>query len=156
MTRITDLAQSDSLADGDLFAFFDQSAGNTRSIPAAAILDFVQAYLDSVHFGTFESLYSAPSATGFSVSVSPTANGGDVHLILTPTAGFADGTIVLPPIADVVDKQQVLVNCTQSVTTLTIDGNGATAVTGAPSTLSANGFFRLKYDSVLKTWYRVG
>ena len=33
--------------------------------------------------------------------------------------------------------------------------NGAT-VTGAPTSLSANGFFRLRFDAVASVWYRVG
>jgi hypothetical protein len=41
------------------------------------------------------------------------------------------------------------------VTTLTINGNGKTVV-GGPATLAANAFFRLKYDGVLSTWFRVG
>jgi len=49
----------------------------------------------------------------------------------------------------------VLVNCTQAVTTLTINGNGAT-VTGAPTTLAANAFFRLRFEAVAGVWYRVG
>jgi hypothetical protein len=62
---------------------------------------------------------------------------------------------VLPLLANCVDKQEILVNCTQAITTLTVNGNGAT-VTGAPTTLSANGFFRLRFDGLANVWYRVG
>ena len=77
-------------------------------------------------------------------------------MILTPLAGYATGTIVLPAVGNIVDKQEVIVNTTQAVTTLTVDGNGAVAVTGEPSGLAANDFFRLKYDLTVQTWYRVG
>ena len=97
--------------------------------------------------------YSAPSATGFSVSITDGSN--SIWLVLTPVAGYADGTIVLPALANCVDKQEVLVNCTQIVTALTISGNGAT-VTGAPTTLAANAFFTLRFEDVTNTWYRVG
>ena len=40
--------------------------------------------------------------------------------------------------------------------TLTINGNGATAVTGAPTALAANAFFRLRFDRATSSWYRVG
>jgi hypothetical protein len=80
----------------------------------------------------------------------------NVHLILTPLAGYAAGTITLPAKATLVDKQEVLVNCTQAVTTLTIGLNGATGAVGAPTTLAANAFFRLMYDAVTSNWYRVG
>lgn len=97
--------------------------------------------------------YAAPSSTGFSVQVNNTTS--NTHLILTPTATFATGTIVLPESSVAIDKQTFLVNCTQIVTALTIDGNGAT-VTGEPSAFAANDFFTLKYDKPTTSWYRVG
>jgi hypothetical protein len=113
----------------------------------------MQANLDLAANG-YATQYSAPSATGFSVQI--TDSSADTHLILTPVAGYAAGTIVLPAVANAIDGQQIMVNCTQAVTTLTVDGNGATAVTGEPATLAANAFFTLKYDAVTSTWYRVG
>ena len=101
--------------------------------------------------------YASPSSTEFSVTITDGSDDNTfVHLILTLTAGYDEGTIVLPPVAGVVDKQEVLVNCTQQVVTLTVDGNDAVAVTGAPSSLGADDFFRLKYDETVSTWYRVG
>jgi hypothetical protein len=97
--------------------------------------------------------YSAPSATGFSVQVNDASS--DVWLVLTPLAGYATGTLVLPAVAHCTSGQRIIVNTTQAVTTLTITGNGS-SVTGAPTTLAANAFFELKWEPVLKTWYRVG
>jgi hypothetical protein len=79
-----------------------------------------------------------------------------MFLLLTPTGGFAAGTITLPAQATCVDGQEVLVTTTQLVTALTVGGNGATAVNGAPTTLAANAFFRMRYDGPAKSWYRVG
>jgi hypothetical protein len=78
-----------------------------------------------------------------------------VFLLLTPGGTYATGTIVLPALAECADGQEVLVTCTQIVTALTVSGNGST-VNGAPSALAANGFFRLRFDGVLDSWYRVG
>ena len=47
-------------------------------------------------------------------------------------------------------------SCTQAVTTLTVSANGATAVNGAPAALTANGFFRLRFDGIFQSWYRIG
>lgn len=126
-------------------------------VQASALLSYIQANL-SVGIQQYTTQYAAPSATGFSVTITngQTLNDDNIHLILTPTAGFAAGTLVLPATPGAIDKQEVLVNCTQAVTTLTINGNGATAVTGEPSTLAADAFFRLKFDLSTKTWYRVG
>lgn len=112
-------------------------------------------FLDSAAvFQEYVTQYSAPSSTSFTINI---ANPGvNTHLILTPTAGFATGTIVLPLASSCVDKQELLVNCTQRVTALAINANGATSVTGEPTSLAADDFFRLKYDLPTSTWYRVG
>ena len=36
-----------------------------------------------------------------------------------------------------------------------VDGNGALAVTGAPTALLANEFFTMCYDLPTQTWYRI-
>lgn len=126
--------------------------GRDYRITTADVLEFMQ---DNISVAPDDKItqYSAPSSNGFSVQINDDSD--SVWLILTPTAGFAAGTIVLPAVANAEDKQEILVNCTQSVTTLTITGNGAT-VTGAPTTLAANAFFRLRFDAVADVWYRVG
>jgi hypothetical protein len=125
--------------------------GQDYRLLAGSVLDYIQSNLSFP--AAFISQFSAPSASGFSVQI---MDGSDnIHLILTPVAGYAAGTIVLPTLANCVDGQEVLVNCTQDVTALTITGNGST-VTGEPTTLAANDFFRLRFDDVTNTWYRVG
>lgn len=99
--------------------------------------------------------YAAPSATAFTVVIVPPTDGESVYLLLTPAAGYAAGMIQLPPQANCVDGQHLLVSCTQAVAALTVDGNGST-VNGAPTSLAANGFFRLRFDGVFKAWYRAG
>lgn len=99
--------------------------------------------------------YSQPNATGWSVQVAPPTDGASMYLLITPLAGYAAGTITLPAQASCVDGQELLVSCTQLVTALTVAGNGST-VNGAPTTLAANGFFRLRFDGTFKAWFRAG
>lgn len=130
--------------------------GQDYRLSILEVLDYIQEGLDVLDSTVqqFATQYAAPSATGFSVQIND--NSGNTHLILTPTTGFAAGTLVLPSSTSAVDRQEILINSTQQVTTLTIDGNGAIAVTGEPGTIAADGFFRLKYDLPTQTWYRVG
>jgi len=150
-TTIRQLTALDTVAAGDSVPVYSQTNGDTRRMSVSVLQSFMQTNLT---FSGFTPQYSAPSATGFNVAV--TAGSDNIWLILTPTGAFAAGTITLPAVAGIVAGQEVLVNCTQDVTTLTVAGNGATAVTGEPAGLSANDFFRLKYDEVTSTWYRVG
>ena len=157
MTAINRLSAVDSIASTDLFPVWSNGSADARKAAASVLLAYMQANLTFTSQGAgiveYATQRSAPSATGFSVAI--TDDDDSTHLILTPVAGYAAGTIVLPAVANAIDKQRVLVNCTQAVTTLTVDKNGATAVTGAPTTLAANGFFTLKYDLPTLTWYRV-
>lgn len=151
MTTINQLSAVDEVVSGDQVPIYSSENGDARKASMATLLAFISGQITANDDKITQ--YAAPSATGFSVQVN---NDGDsVWLILTPTGTFAAGTLVLPSVANCVDRQEILVNCTQVVTTLTIDGNGAT-VTGAPTTLAANGYFRLRFDAVVKTWYRVG
>lgn len=99
--------------------------------------------------------YANPSASGFTIGVNNIVDNVpyDVWLLLTPAAGYAAGTINLPAASGCADKQVVSVTTTQIVTALTIGSNGAVAVVGAPTTLSANSTFRLRYDQPNNSWY---
>jgi len=151
MPTINQLNAVSQLSISDLVAIYSSSNGDARK----ASLDTLATFIKSLITVSDDKItqYSAPSATGFSVQINNDSD--SIWLVLTPTAGFAAGTLVLPAVANCVDKQEILVNSTQAITTLTVNGNGAT-VTGAPTTLAANGFFRLRFDGVTKTWYRVG
>lgn len=149
--NINELNSTETLTAGDQFAVWATANGDTRKVSLtvlkSAINDGDTVADDKV------TVYAAPSATGFTVTLPSTAD--SAWMVLTPAAGYAAGTIVLPASTVAVERQEVLVNCTQSVATLTINGNGAT-VTGAPTTLAANAFFRLRFEPVAKVWYRVG
>lgn len=151
MTTINQLTTMDSVSDGDQVPFFSTNNGDTRKSSFSTLKTYFQTGVTANDDKLTQ--YSAPSATGFSVQVNNASN--SVWLILTATGTFAAGTLVLPTLANCVDRQEILVNSTQVVTALTINGNGAT-VTGAPTTLAANSFFRLRFDNVAKVWYRVG
>jgi len=151
MTTINQLSAVDSLAAGDSFPLYDASNGDSRKTALTTLLAYMQANLTFSSGITYTTQYSAPSATGFNIAI--TDGTTNIHLILTPVAGYAAGTITLPSAP--ADKQEVLVNCTQDITTLTVDGNGNT-VTGEPAAMTANDFFRLKFDAPTDAWYRVG
>lgn len=150
MTAINRLTES-APSTASQVPFYDPANGADRRASLAAIA----AVLSLSSAASPPAQYAAPNATGFNVQIAPVATGGSVYLLLTPAAGYAAGTITLPAQALCKDGQEVLVTCTQAVTALTVAGNGATVV-GAPTTLAANAFFRLRFDGVFKNWYRIG
>ena len=145
------LTQTNSMAAGDWFVIWKQADGDFRGISGTDALAYLQAALA---FPGFVTQYSAPLA-GATVQI--TDGDDSVHLILTPAGVLATLTLKLPALANCVDKQEFLVNTTQTITALTLDENGASLigfVDGAA--LAANGFLRFKFDVTLATWYRVG
>lgn len=152
MPTINELSAVAALTASDLVPVFSTANGDARkasiTVLAAAIQSLLTASASLLH------QFAAPSASGFSVQINDADE--SVWLILTPVAGYAAGTLVLPARANCADGQEIVVNSTQAITgALTISGNGST-VTGAPATLAANGFFRLRFESVTGTWYRIG
>ena len=148
---IDKLGAVSTVTAADSVALFSASLGGDARATLTTVIAFIQSQLNAT--GGFVSQYSAPSASGFSVTITPTVTGENVYLLLTPTGTLAAGTIVMP--AAPVHAQEVLIASTQIVTTLTVSGNSYT-VNGAPTTLSANGFFRMRFDGILNTWNRVG
>lgn len=151
MSEINQLTSQDTLSNGDLVPIWSSQNSDTRRVSLYSLAVFLQDILTAG--GGMVTQYAAPNASGFSVTVAPPTDGATVWLLLTPDAAYAALTIVMPEAA--VHGQGVLVTSTQAVTTLTTNGNGH-GVVGAPATLAANAFFRLRYDGVLGNWYRIG
>lgn len=149
------LTRADSMTSGDMLVGWKTANSEWEFFPANVLLAYIQDNL--VFPNSYTTQYASPSATAFSVSIDAGTDGqNDIHLILTPTGAFADGEIVLPLASTCRDGQRVQVNCTQDVTTLAFDANGATAITGEPASITANDFFTLAFDLPSLTWYRVG
>lgn len=151
MSTINQLTAVDKVISSDQVPIYSSDNGDARKASMSVIAAFVQTLIAVTDNKVTQ--YSQPAATGFTVTLNNDSK--SLWLILTPLAGYAAGTITLPAVANCIDRQEILVNSTQAVTTLTIGANGSTVI-GAPTTLAANAFFTLRFDAVLKTWYRVG
>lgn len=137
-----------------LIPFFDVTNGRDA---AASVNTFKSVILQDINSSGLTTQYASPNASGYTITVSPPDTGVSMWLLSTPLAGYAALTINLPVGAD---GQEVLVSSTQAVSgTLTVTGATVGAspqpVNGAPGTLAANGFFRLRFDGVHSSWYRI-
>jgi hypothetical protein len=108
-------------------------------------------------FGSATSPYViTPGAT---VNVVPT-NGQNIAVAvgtrtesLAPAGTIATLTLTLPATTTAFDSE-VVVFTTATITALTVAADGGATVAGAPTTLAANGFFRMK--KIGTVWHRVG
>lgn len=135
--------------------FSDPSSGFDMR---GSVSDLLALLTPSTGLDGFVTQRFAPSASGYSAALSaPAAGIPGVWALITPIAGYAAMTLTLPVGTD---GLEVLVSCTQSVTTLTTTGAlvgvANQPVNGAPTTLAANATFRLRFDGINNAWYRVG
>ncbi|WP_323141286.1 hypothetical protein [Massilia phyllosphaerae] len=153
MPTIDQLSQAGSIGDADELAVFSKQNGATRKATVAQLAD---AVLVAIEGAPDETIYSLTTdGNSFTVAVLPETPGGSAWALITLSIPAPAGTIILPGADDRAHGQEVLVTCTQAVAALTFNGSGA-AVAGAPANLAANGFFRLRFDSISNTWYRIG
>lgn len=150
MPTINQLPLLDDVSSGDQIPVYSPQNGDSRRLPVSALLSY------------FEQQYPSPTlttniyvpTTGFSIAV-PTPTTEQQWMLLTPAGTLAAGTIVLPLNTATPDGFEVLVTTTQIITTFTLSLNGAAAANGAPTTLAANGFFRVRYVQANNAWYRI-
>lgn len=153
MPTIRQLSSIDAIGDGDAFPMYSAENDEARKVTPAVIAAKVQSLIEGEPDETVYALTVV--GTTFSTTIEPATVGGNVYAQITLSGAFTAGTITLPG-ADVRGNgQEVLVTCTQAVAALTINGSGA-AVNGAPTTIAANGFFKLRYDNIANAWFRVG
>lgn len=74
-------------------------------------------------------------------------------VLIEPGGTIATHTLKMPPSPS--DGDQFRFSTVQTITTLTLDGNGATIVNPI-TTLAANGFAAYQYRSTGAKWYRIG
>lgn len=146
------LTQTATISSGDWITIYKENQGDFRGI---SFTDFIASLTGSLAPSVQEpnTQYSAPVDGG---TILVDDNDEDTHLIITPALGLALLTITLPTMGSLRDKQKLIVNCTQAIGGLTINGNGATVGAGAPALLAADEYFTLKYDATLNVWYRIG
>lgn len=150
MPSIKELSVVTSLGASDLFPVYSNTNGDTRAISKDNLKTEMQSGLGAQSRIT---QYASP-ASAVTVTVASNSSNASVWLVLTPTASLAALTIKLIAESGAIESQEISVFSTQTITTLTIDGNGSTTA-GAPTTLAANGFFTLRFDPIGDIWRRV-
>lgn len=152
MTTINALSRADVLYDTDEIPLFSPTQRDTRK----ATLPQLAAYVYSVLEGEPDETVYALVTSGDTFTVTALSNTAQasVWVLLTLSAPASFATIIMPGMEDRSHGQEVLVTCTQAIASVTVSGNGAT-VRGAPISLATDGFFKLRFDSISTTWYRV-
>ena len=150
MPTINQLALLSTPNGGDQIPVYSPNNGDARRMSLNTLLAFFQQQFAAPTLAT--NVYTP--TTGFSIGV-PTPVSQQQWMLLQPAGTLASGTITLPLNTITPDGTEVLITSTQIITTLTVALNGASNAFGAPTTLAANGFARLRFVQSQNSWYRI-
>lgn len=150
MPTINQLPLLAQVSSGDQIPVYTPTNGDARRLPVSQLLAYFQQTFASPTVST--NIY-VPT-TGFNIAV-PTPVGPQ-WILLQPAGTLATGTVTLPLNTTTPDGSEVLVTTTQIVTTFTLSINGASAAFGAPTTMAANAFFKVRFVQSTNSWYRIG
>ena len=150
MPQIYQLPVVSQASLGDQLAVYTPNNGDARRMSLNTLLAFFQQTVAAPTLAT--NVYTP--TTGFSIGV-PTPVSQQQWMLLQPAGTLASGTITLPLNTITPDGTEVLITSTQQITSLTVGLNGASNAFGAPTTLAANGFARLRFVQSQNSWYRI-
>lgn len=143
---------TDKISDCDSVVIWSANNQDYRGVPVDLLIEKIQGSIKKVDYPPINIQHFNPNVD-FTLDIENHEVG--TYLILNPSVSITTGSIKLPERYDVTDGQVLLVACAQQVNNFSVDGNNALVI-GAPNALAANGFFKLKYDKLSNTWYRVG
>lgn len=151
MPYINQLPLVSPVSSGDNLVVYSPNNGDTRRLPITTLLQFFQQQFAAPTLAT--NVYTP--GTGFNIAV-PTPVAQQQWILIQPAGTLALGTVTLPLNTATPDGTEVLITTTQQITGFTLALNGATAAFGAPTTLAANAFFRMRFVQSQNSWYRIG
>jgi hypothetical protein len=150
MPTINQLPLLARVSPGDQFVLYTPNNGDARRLPVSELLTF------------FQSSFASPTiavnlfvpGNGFNITV-PTPVAEQQWMLLQPAGTLATGTITLPLNTGVPDGTELLITSTQTITALTIALNGASAIYGDVSTLTAGAAVRYRFYQPTNSWYNI-
>jgi hypothetical protein len=150
MPTINQLPVLNTISSGDQLPVYSPNNGDARRTSIGSLLTFFQQSFASPTLSV--NLY-VPGA-GFNITV-PTPVSQDQWMLLQPAGTLATGTITLPLNTGVPDGTTVLITSTQEITSLTIALNGATALYGGATNLSAGSATAVRFYQPTNSWYQI-
>ena len=148
MPTINQLSSTDTLSGNDLAVIYSANNGDDRKI---SITNFLNYFKESFTAPDFITTITA-AVNGQTVSM--TDDSTNQWALLSPAGTIATATIVFPISTGLVDGQEIIVTSSQTITALTINGNGST-VSGGPTTIGATSPMKMKYNVLTTSWHKV-
>jgi hypothetical protein len=149
MPTINQLPTITTLSGGDQLPVYATSNGDARKASITTLVEYFQTTFADPNYTV---VINAPTNSGFNIALA--ASSQSIWLIMNPNGTFAAGSVTLPPVADCYDGQEIIMISTQTISALTINGNGGTLV-GVPASLGAGSSFTIRFNELQSTWYTI-
>ena len=149
MPTINQLPTITTLSGGDQLPVYATSNGDARKACITTLVEYFQTTFADPNYTV---VINAPTNSGFNIALA--ASSQSIWLIMNPTGTFAAGSVTLPPVANCYDGQEIIMISTQTISALTINGNGGTLV-GVPASLGAGSSFTIRFNELQSTWYTI-
>ena len=150
MPTINQLAGISQVSGGDQLPIYVPNNGDARKVSVNQLLQYFQTTFAAPTVAT--NLYTP--GTGFNITV-PTPVSEQQWMVIQPAGTLAAGTITLPLNTGTPDGTQVLITSTQTITAFTIALNGAAAIFGDVTTLTAGAAVCYRFYQATNSWYNV-
>jgi len=150
MPTINQLPLLAQVSPGDQFAVYTPNNGDARRLPVSSLLTYFQQTFASPTLAV--NLYVP--ATGFNIAA-PTPVAQQQWILLQPAGPLAAGTVTLPLDTLTPDGTEILITSTQTITAFSIGLNGAAAIYGGVTTLTAGAAVRYRYYESTNSWYNI-
>lgn len=138
-----------NISSGEQLPVYSPNNGDARRVSIGTLLDYFEQTFASPSIAT--NFYTP--GTGFNIAVPTPVS--QQWILIQPAGTLATGTVTLPLNTQTPDGTEILVTTTQIITAFTLAINGATAAYGAPTTLAANEYFRMRFVQSTNSWYRI-
>jgi hypothetical protein len=149
MPTINQLPLLSQLSSGDQIPVYSPNNGDARRVSMGSLLTYFEQTFASPDVAT--TVYTP--GTGFNIAVATPTSA--LWVLIQPAGTLASGTVTLPLNTGTPDGTEILITTTQQITSFTLAANGAAALYGDPTTLSAEDFFRMRYVLATNSWYRI-
>ena len=149
MPTINQLPTITTLSGGDQLPVYATSNGDARKASINTLVEYFQTTFADPNYTV---VINAPTNSGFNIALA--ASSQSIWLIMNPAGTFAAGSVTLPPVLNCYDGQEIIIISTQTISALTINGNGGTLV-GVPASLGAGSSFTIRFNELQQTWYTI-
>jgi len=150
MPYINQLPLLSQVSAGDQIPVYTPNNGDARRLPISQLLTYFQTTFASPSVAT--NLFTP--GTGFNITV-PTPVSEQQWVLFQPAGTLAAGTLTFPLNTQTPDGTEILITSTQTITSFTININGAAAIFGAITTLQIGTAIRYRYYQATNSWYNI-